>query len=117
MKYGDQLRQHSVPEWAYCTSWTLNIARIEVVIRQLTDSNTDNVDYDAVKHLIKECTSSGKGKAIDIPGEGEDAKIFGEKRLYNALVSEHERVELFVKSKSNEVQGRLSMSKTAIDRF
>lgn len=71
---------------------------------------SDNVDYDAVKHLIKECTSSGagKGKAIDIPGEGGDAKVLGEKRLYGVLVSEHERVGLFVKSKSNEIQGRLS---------
>ena len=69
--------------------------------------HADNVDYDAVKHLIKECTGGGKGKAIDIPGQGDDAVILGEKRLYGALVSEHERVELFVKSKSNEIQGRL----------
>jgi hypothetical protein len=60
-----------------------------------------------VKRLIKECTSSGKGKAIDIPGQGDNAVANAEKRLYNALVSEHERVELFVKSKSNEIQGRL----------
>jgi hypothetical protein len=68
---------------------------------------TDNVDYDAVKQLIKECTTSGKGKAIaiDIPGQGDDAA--SEKRLLKVLVAEHERVELFVKSKSNEIQGRL----------
>lgn len=58
--------------------------------------------------MIKECTSTGKGKAIDIPGQGDDTSVHGEKRLFNALVSERERVELFVKSKSNEIQGRLS---------
>jgi hypothetical protein len=63
-----------------------------------------------VKHLIKESTSIGKGKAIDIPGQGDDASINVEKRLYTVLLSEHERVGLFVKSKSNEIQGRLSQS-------
>lgn len=60
-----------------------------------------------MKHLIKDCTSTGKGKAIDVPGQGEDTKTNAEKRLYAVLVSEYERVGLFVKSKSNEIQGRL----------
>ncbi|KIW05147.1 uncharacterized protein PV09_03698 [Verruconis gallopava] len=85
MKFGDSLRQHSVPEWAYY-----------------------NVDYDAVKHLIKECTSAGKGKAIAIPGCDNEGAANGENRLYAVLVAEHERVGLFVKSKSNEIQGRLT---------
>lgn len=71
--------------------------------------NSDNIDYDEIKHLIKENTTPGKGKAVSIPGQGSDAEREFERNLYNILLEEHDRIGLFVKSKSLEIQRRLGM--------
>ncbi|QDS76492.1 hypothetical protein FKW77_005284 [Venturia effusa] len=84
MKYGDTLRQRSIPEWNYY-----------------------NIDYDEIKQLIKENTTPGKGKAVSIPGQGTSAESDFERDLYRILVDEHDRIGLFVKSKSLEIQRRL----------
>ncbi|KAE9985915.1 hypothetical protein EG328_006755 [Venturia inaequalis] len=84
MKYGETLRQRSIPEWNYY-----------------------NIDYDEIKLLIKENTTPGRGKAVSIPGQGSDAESAFERKLYLLLVEEHDRIGLFVKSKSLEIQRRL----------
>jgi hypothetical protein len=71
--------------------------------------STDNIDYDEIKHLIKEYTTPGKGKAISVPGQGGPVESEFERNLYNILLEEHDRIGLFVKSKSLEIQRRLGV--------
>jgi hypothetical protein len=66
-----------------------------------------NVDYDLIKHLIKENTTPGKGKAVSIPGTGQNTEREFEQTIYDVLVEEHERIGLFVKSKVLEITRRL----------
>ena len=67
----------------------------------------DNLDYDEIKHLIKEHTSPGKGKAVSIPGQGDTKERDFEGLLFNVLCDQFLRVELFVKSKSGETSRKL----------
>ncbi|KAJ4294277.1 hypothetical protein N0V90_007967 [Kalmusia sp. IMI 367209] len=84
MKYGDTLRQRSTPEWAHY-----------------------NIDYDYLKDLIKHQTTSGTGRAVSIPGQGESSeKAFGG-TFYRDLKAQHDRVNLFIRSKSGEIERRL----------
>ncbi|KAF2737312.1 hypothetical protein EJ04DRAFT_488329 [Polyplosphaeria fusca] len=84
MKYGDTLRQRSIPEWGHY-----------------------NIDYDYLKDLIKYQTTSREGKAVSIPGQGDtQEKAFGDTFL-KVLKAQHDRVNLFVKSKSGEIERRL----------
>jgi hypothetical protein len=77
----------------------------------------DNIDYDEIKHLIKENTTSGKGKALSIPGQGGNAEREFERNLFNVLLEEHDRIGLFVKSKSLEIRRRLGMSRITNSMF
>ncbi|KAF2431788.1 hypothetical protein EJ08DRAFT_695941 [Tothia fuscella] len=86
MKYGETLRQRSIPEWVYY-----------------------NIDYNEIKHLIKVNTTPGKGKAVSIPGQGQSVERDFENSLYGILLNEHDRIGLFVKSKSFEIQRRLEL--------
>ncbi|ORX98527.1 hypothetical protein BCR34DRAFT_496053 [Clohesyomyces aquaticus] len=84
MKYGDTLRQRSIPEWGHF-----------------------NIDYDYLKDLIKNQTTPGAGKALSIPGQGEPTeKAFGE-TFFKVLKAQHDRINLFIKSKSGEIERRL----------
>ncbi|KAF1960179.1 hypothetical protein CC80DRAFT_513822 [Byssothecium circinans] len=83
MKYGDTLRRRS-PEWAHF-----------------------NIDYDYLKDLIKHQTSTGTRKAVSIPGQGATSeKAFGD-TFYHALKAQHDRIYLFIRSKSGEIERRL----------
>ncbi|KAF2100937.1 hypothetical protein NA57DRAFT_55009 [Rhizodiscina lignyota] len=84
MKYGQTLKQRSILEWGHY-----------------------NLDYDEVKHLIKEHTSPGKGKAVSIPGRGNVSERDFESLLFNVLRDQFVRIELFVKSKNGEIERRL----------
>lgn len=88
MKYGETLRQRSIPAWAH-----------------------HNIDYDDIKHFIKENTTPGKGKSVSVPGRGEDKLFEFENALFHILQDQHERINLFVKSKAGEIQRRLEHSK------
>lgn len=68
---------------------------------------TDNIDYDDIKHFIKENTTPGKGKSVSVPGRGEDKLFEFENALFHILQDQHERINLFVKSKAGEIQRRL----------
>ncbi|KAF2656815.1 hypothetical protein K491DRAFT_691666 [Lophiostoma macrostomum CBS 122681] len=85
MKYGDTLRQRSIPEWGHY-----------------------NIDYDYLKDLIKHNTTPGNGKALSIPGQGAsiDRAAFGD-TFFDVLKSQHDRINLFIKSKSGEIERRL----------
>ncbi|KAG9886211.1 hypothetical protein KCU94_g17269, partial [Aureobasidium melanogenum] len=84
MKYGATLRQNSIPAWAH-----------------------HNIDYDDVKHYIKENTTAGNGNSISIPGAGDARGKELEDSLYGILQQQHQRITLFVRSKTGEIERRL----------
>jgi hypothetical protein len=49
----------------------------------------------------------GKSKAISIPGQGDDVEADFEASLFQLLLEQHDRIGLFVKSKSGEIERRL----------
>lgn len=67
----------------------------------------DNIDYDDIKHFIKENTTPGQGKSISVPGRGDDKLAEFENALFHILADQHQRIDLFVKSKAGEIQRRL----------
>ncbi|KAF2471506.1 uncharacterized protein BDR25DRAFT_259887 [Lindgomyces ingoldianus] len=84
MKYGDTLRQRSIPEWVHF-----------------------NIDYDYLKDLIKHQTTPGAGKAVSIPGQEEPMeRAFGD-TFFRVLKAQHDRINLFIKSKSGEIERRV----------
>ncbi|MCJ1379090.1 hypothetical protein MMC17_002190 [Xylographa soralifera] len=86
MKYGATLQQRSIPEWG-----------------------TYNIDYNEIKHLIKRRTTRSQGQAILIPGQASANKASDdfEEELYAELLDQHQRIDLFVRSKSGEIERRL----------
>ncbi|MCJ1283881.1 hypothetical protein MMC26_003212 [Xylographa opegraphella] len=86
MKYGATLQQRSIPEWG-----------------------TYNVDYNDIKHLIKQRTTRSQGQPISIPGQASAKKASDdfEEELYAELFDQHQRIDLFVQSKSGEIERRL----------
>ncbi|KAH6639354.1 hypothetical protein C7974DRAFT_431941 [Boeremia exigua] len=95
MKYGDTLRQRSIPEWGHF-----------------------NIDYDYLKDLIKHQTTSGTNKAVSIPGQGTGSteKAFGETFL-RVLQTQHDRINLFVRSKSGEIERRLDHISKSLEQL
>ena len=67
----------------------------------------DNIDYDDIKHIIKEETTPGKGKTVAVPGRSDDKRADFENRLFATLVDQHHRIDLFVRSKTGEIRRRL----------
>ncbi|KAL8720240.1 MAG: hypothetical protein Q9225_002872 [Loekoesia sp. 1 TL-2023] len=86
MKYGETLQQRSIPEW-----------------------ENYNVDYNDLKRLIKIRTTRGQGEALTIPGHHNEAKALQafEDEFFAELVDQHQRVDLFVRSKAGEINRRL----------
>jgi site-specific recombinase XerD len=76
----------------------------------LTSPSLDNVDYNELKHLIKVNTTRGQGRAVPIPGHADGALQKFENLFYAELWSQHDRVDLFVKSKADEISRRLCES-------
>lgn len=87
MKYGDTLRQRSIPAWSH-----------------------HNIDYDEIKHFIKDNTTPGKGKSISIPGKSDAKLLRFENDLFDILLEQHTRISLFVTSKAGEIRRRLGMT-------
>ncbi|KAI2640302.1 hypothetical protein GGS21DRAFT_506135 [Xylaria nigripes] len=86
MKFGDRLNEVSVPGWS-----------------------VHNVDYDSLKHQIKAHTTKDRATsaAIAIPGHQDHALQKFEDAFYLDLCSEHNRIGLFVTSKTDEISRRL----------
>ncbi|KAI7113917.1 hypothetical protein KC337_g17942, partial [Hortaea werneckii] len=72
MKYGETLRQRSIPAWSH-----------------------HNIDYDDIKHFIKEGTTSGRGKTVSIPGRDDDKRLEFENSLFAIFAEQHHRIDLF----------------------
>ncbi|KAH7630354.1 SPX domain-containing protein [Sordaria sp. MPI-SDFR-AT-0083] len=84
MKFGEQFDRESVPQW-----------RIH------------NIDYNSLKHHIKAHTTRSQGTAIAIPGHQGAALSKFEDELYDELCRQHDRVDLFVSSKADEIARRI----------
>jgi SPX domain protein involved in polyphosphate accumulation len=68
----------------------------------------DNIDYTELKHLIKANTTRGQGEAVAEPGQPADEAFQRfEDDFAQELFNQHERVDLFVKSKADEFDRRL----------
>lgn len=80
----------------------------------LTAPSADNVDYNELKNLIKVNTTKDQGQAIAIPGQPDTALAKFEDTFFNELYNQHDRVDLFVKSKADEIRRRLRMSWFAV---
>jgi SPX domain protein involved in polyphosphate accumulation len=70
----------------------------------------DNIDYNELKTLIKVHTTRGQAQAIPIPGQEDTALAKFEQAFFNELSEQHDRVDLFVNSKADEISRRLGMS-------
>ncbi|KAJ6436254.1 reverse transcriptase [Purpureocillium lavendulum] len=93
MKYGQQLEQESVPEWSL-----------------------HNLDYNSLKHEIKVHTTRDQASAMVIPGHQDTSLRKFEDGLFDELCNQHDRVDLFVTSKADEISRRLEHLNTSIQR-
>jgi SPX domain protein involved in polyphosphate accumulation len=69
----------------------------------------DNIDYNELKTLIKLHTSKDQAQAIAIPGQVDTALAKFEQAFFTELSDQHDRVDLFVNSKADEISRRLGM--------
>ena len=77
----------------------------------------DNIDYDYLKDLIKQQTTPGTNKAVSIPGQGESTeRAFGD-TFFKVLAEQHDRINLFVRSKSGEIERRLHHISKTLDQL
>ena len=70
----------------------------------------DNIDYNSLKHYIKVHTTKDQARAITILGHSDAALLRVEDELYLELCRQHDRVDLFVASKADEISRRLRTS-------
>ncbi|OAA55428.1 SPX domain containing protein [Cordyceps fumosorosea ARSEF 2679] len=84
MKYGEQLERESAPQWSL-----------------------HNLDYNSLKHEIKMHTTRDQATAMVIPGYEDPALAKFENALFAELCRQHDRVDLFVSSKADEILRRM----------
>lgn len=94
MKYGENFQAQSVPQWA-----------------------PYNVDYNELKNLIKVNTTRDQAQAIAIPGQENTKLQIFEDSFYNELSNQHDRVDLFVRSKADEIERRLQFLQKSVLRL
>ncbi|KAK5661662.1 hypothetical protein OQA88_9762 [Cercophora sp. LCS_1] len=94
MKYGEQFENESAPQWSL-----------------------HNIDYNSLKHHIKVHTTKDQATAISIPGHQDTALRLFEDELYSELCRQHDRVDLFVSSKADEIARRLQHLSNQIHRL
>lgn len=75
--------------------------------QSLSCCDVDNVDYEDLKLLIKRNTTRQSGQAITVPGQTDTGLEKFEREFYHELCVQHDRVDLFVKSKADEIGRRL----------
>lgn len=108
MKFGETLRERSAPQWAIRESIKL-CNDLDTILICLV---LENIDYDDLKRIIKDRTTSTQNQPRFIPGQGNEAKALKdfEKELYDQLLEQHERVSRFVRSKGDELARRLGIT-------
>ena len=76
---------------------------------------TENVAYNSIKKLIKDHTTPGRSNAVSIPGQSDTVDSSFEDELFDLLIQQHNNVNLFVRSKSGEIDRRLGMFDALLD--
>ncbi|KAM3429021.1 hypothetical protein MY4824_008503 [Beauveria thailandica] len=94
MKYGEQLERESAPQWSL-----------------------HNLDYNSLKHEIKMHTTRDQATAMAIPGHEDPALAKFENALFAELCRQHDRVDLFVTSKADEILRRMEHLQTNTTRW
>ncbi|CAK7204494.1 hypothetical protein SEUCBS139899_007251 [Sporothrix eucalyptigena] len=94
MKFGRQLETESVPEWSL-----------------------HNIDYNTLKEYIKVNTTRDQASAITIPGQKDTGLQRFETEFYEELCRQHDRVGLFVATKSDEINRRLQHLSDQVHRL
>ncbi|KAK4100030.1 SPX-domain-containing protein [Parathielavia hyrcaniae] len=94
MKYGQHFEKESVPQWSL-----------------------HNIDYNSLKHHIKARTTRDQATAIAIPGRPNTALAKFEDEFYAELCRQHDRVDLFVASKADELARRLQHLSSQLHRL
>ncbi|PHH76128.1 hypothetical protein CDD80_1796 [Ophiocordyceps camponoti-rufipedis] len=94
MKFGQQLERESIPEW-----------------------RLHNLDYNSLKHEIKAHTSTLHATPTAIPGHPDLALCKFEDGLYIELEQQHNRLDLFVSSKADEISRRLDHLDSHVHRW
>ncbi|KAJ2970116.1 hypothetical protein NQ176_g8339 [Zarea fungicola] len=94
MKYGEQLERESAPQWSF-----------------------HNLDYNSLKHEIKMHTTRDQATAMVIPGYEDPALAKFENALFAELCRQHDRVDLFVSSKADEILRRMEHLEANIKRW
>jgi SPX domain protein involved in polyphosphate accumulation len=77
----------------------------------------DNIDYDYLKDLIKHQTTPGTNKAVSIPGQGESTERQFRDTFLQVLQTQHDRINLFVRSKSGEIERRLDHISKSLEQL
>jgi hypothetical protein len=70
---------------------------------QFVPGRADNLDYNFLKHEIKAHTTRNQAAAVAIPGHQDLVLRKFEDGLYLELCRQHDRVDLFIISKADEV--------------
>jgi SPX domain protein involved in polyphosphate accumulation len=78
---------------------------------------TDNIDYDSLKDLIKHQTTPGTNKAVSIPGQGESTERAFRDTFLQILNEQHDRINLFIRSKSGEIERRLDHISKSLEQL
>ncbi|KAM3468983.1 hypothetical protein MY8738_010184 [Beauveria namnaoensis] len=94
MKYGEQLERESAPQWSL-----------------------HNLDYNSLKHEIKMHTTRDQATAMTIPGYEDPALAKFENALFAELCRQHDRVDLFVTSKADEILRRMEHLQASTTRW
>lgn len=94
MKYGEKFERESAPQWSL-----------------------HNIDYNSLKHHIKVNTTKDQAMAIAIPGQQDSPLRRFEDGFYDELCRQHDRVDLFVSSKTDEIARRLQHLSNQIQRL
>lgn len=117
MKYGEKFEKESVPGWSLRK---LNHCRCATVGRRKQSNHNvpaDNIDYNSLKYYIKVHTTKDQARAIAIPGQTDTALTKVEDELYLELCRQHDRVDLFVNAKADEINRRLQHLSDQIHRL
>jgi SPX domain protein involved in polyphosphate accumulation len=77
----------------------------------------DNIDYDYLKELIKHQTTPGTNRAVSIPGQGESTERAFRETFLLVLQAQHDRINLFVRSKSGEIERRLDHISKSLEQL
>lgn len=114
MKFGENLRERSAPQWAIRES-IKPCNHLDTVLMCLV---SENIDYDDLKRIIKDRTTSSQHQPRFIPGQGNETKALKdfEKELYDQLLEQHERVSRFVRCKGDELARRLGTNQVDKER-